>query len=938
MSQFLKLVAEDIYQRFSENIENVTVVFPSRRPEFYFYRYLSQIPQKEILAPKVMTLNELVGTWSELTLVSNLELIYRIYTIYEKHVGKTETFDQFYFWGELILSDFDEIDRSLADPAKVFALITQVKQIEEVFADEELAKIVGRFWETVYAGNETEIRKRFLNFWKALLPLYLDFNRHLSENGIAYQGKMAKTVLEGLKEGKIQISGSHYLFVGFDYLSNAEKSILSHLKSNGKALFYWDYDESFLDNKFEAGRFIREYLELFPSSLTASHFKNFQEKKNVAVLEVPGLSAVAQVSVNQSIGNQSPKNYEPDVTALVLADENLLLPTLSALPEIDNVNITLGWPVKYSNPATFIHHLLEIWTTSVKSGDSIKFSAKSLQKLGEHGWMSRNDSTFIAEQTFGKIYVDGTLFKNQENLHNLLFLDKEIIVRQLVRIVLKYIQHNNPANPPKSHQATIDEESAHHILLHFNQFANVVSRFGLKLELSTQIKLINKLLNSITVPFEGSPLSGIQITSLRETRCLDFRNVIIAGANEGIMPAGQNRLSHIPHSIRKAFGLSTVEDDINREAYYLYRLMERAQEISFVVNTDEQEMDKPEISRFVQQIVVEQKWNFAPPKSFGYQISTKFPKPISYPWNEMVQQYMLRFLDGGKQGLSPSAINTYIDCPLKFYFKFPCNLTEPQIDTEVMDSRIFGNLLHKTIEQLYAGYIGKIVEKHDFERIHKSKIVDQIVEEVAAEMHEINNQSGYNMLYKGIISEYVQHIVSVDMQTAPIHFIGLEQRVFGDITVATPQGEKKIFLKGTIDRVDRLGETVRVLDYKTGNPEVSVDQNLENVFDNTATSRKKEALQAILYATLWHDMNPGTELDNITTGLIISRKVMSEGFSLFRQSKSSNPCMTLADVSDVFEQNLKNVLSNMFDETAHFAQTDNESMCRFCSYTQICQR
>ncbi len=938
MPQFLKLVAEDIYARFANNLENITIVFPSKRPEYYFYRYLGQVAGKEILAPKILTFRELIESWSELTAVSNLELIYRLFPIYQKHVKNTETFDQFYFWGELILSDFDEIDRNLAEPEKVFALVTQIKQLEDVFTDPEVARIVGRFWETVYAGQETELKKRFLDFWKSLLPIYRDFNLHLSENGLAYEGKIWRQVARKWEDGEAPVPDKQFAFVGFDFLSKAEKAVLKSLRKNQKALFYWDYDESFLDTKYEAGKNINEYLGLFPSTLDSNKFRNFRTSKSVSTFDTPGLLAVAQASLTKTFENHEKNNTEPDVTALVLADENLLLPVLSSLPAIDNVNVTMGWPIKFSNPATLVMHLTELWLTATKSENEVKYAAKSLLKIAGHCWISASESQHIKHVCEKKIYVNASDFETHQTLSDLLNLKESTISIQLERILSKYFTCNAKENNSKEYQARIDEESVHHLKLHLNQYSNVVSMFNLRLEMSTQLKLINKLINTISVPFEGSPLSGVQITNLQETRCLDFSNVIIAGANEGVLPSTQNRISHIPFSIRKAFGLTTPDDNINREAYLLYRLMERAENVSFVTNTDEQEMDKPEVSRFVQQFKLEQTWDFRPQITHSYHISTKYPKPIAYPWDAKVREFMHRFCKPGQAGLSPSAINTYIDCPLKFYLKYPCQLTEPIIETEVMDNRVFGNLLHQTIEKLYKGFENNIAEKTDFETIMGSGMIEKAVNSVYENMHEINSQPGYNHLFKDIVTEYIKQIVKLDSENAPIHFLGLEKKITGHIEIETPQGSKTVNLKGTIDRIDNVNGTIRILDYKTGKPESSVDADLNNVFDASINQRKQEALQAFLYAMLYNQTLPLQQTTPIISGLIVSRKVSEKGIMYFYPLRNPKEKIYLADIVEIFRQKLTTVLSNMFDETKPFVQTENDQKCRICSFKEICQR
>ncbi|HOG19473.1 MAG TPA: hypothetical protein PKW37_03415, partial [Salinivirgaceae bacterium] len=674
MAQFLKLVAQDIYNKFKSNLEDKIVVLPSKRPEYYLYRYLSQVSSNEMLAPKVTTLNELVESWSNLITVSNLELIYHLFIVYKKHLPGSETFDDFYFWGEVILSDFNDIDKALAEPEEVFSLIKNIKQIEEIFDDKELASSIERFWKTFYSDENTKIKTCFLEFWKNLLPIYKDYNKYLTDRKIAYHGKSIKNALDNLSSGNVTLLNTDYIFVGFDYLTNAEKAILQFIKNNDKAHFYWDYDELYLDKKYEAGYHIRENLKLFPSALDKSNFENFDKSKSVDIQETPGMSSVAQLAINCATEKHLSDNSNPDFTAIVLADTNILQPMLSKLPKYNGINITTGWQVKYSSSASFTSIFLNLWTQQTNSKYQNRFSVELLQSLANSKGITQSDSTLITEKCKGKIFVDVDEFQSSAWLYKSLLIESETISSKLSNILKDYIAVCKESCEHETVQNSFDIESAQHIITHLNQFSNVIKSCDLQLDTNIQAKLIKRLINNLSVPFEGSPVSGIQITSIAETKCLDFENVIIAGANEGVIPSTSRQISHIPYSIRKSYDLTTFEDNINVTAYHMYRLMQRSKNITFIVNTDEQEIEKAEPTRFLQQFIAEQKWDFKPKKIYDFQIVSKLPQPIFFPWDEKVSAYMKEV---HAKGLSPTAINTYIDCPLKFYFMYPCELKEP---------------------------------------------------------------------------------------------------------------------------------------------------------------------------------------------------------------------------------------------------------------------
>jgi CRISPR/Cas system-associated exonuclease Cas4 (RecB family) len=934
MVQFLKLVAQDIYDKFKNNFEDKIVVLPSKRPEYYLYRYLSQISSNEILAPKVTTLNELVESWSNLITVSNLELVYHLYIVYKKHLPGSETFDDFYFWGEVLLSDFNDIDKALAKPEEIFSLIENIKQIEDTFDDKELANTIERFWKTFYSDENTEIKERFLEFWKNLLPIYKDYNKYLSEKGIAYHGKNIKNSLDNLKSGNVTLPNTDFIFVGFDYLTNAEKSILQFIKNSGKAQFYCDYDELYLDKKYEAGYHIRENLKLFPSALDKSNFENFERSKSVDIYETPGMSSVAQLAINCATEKHLSDNSNPDFTAIVLADTNILQPMLSKLPKYNGINITTGWPVKYSSSAAFASNFLNLWIQQTNSKNQKRFSVELLLSLANSKGITHNDSALITEKCKGKIFVDIDEFQSSSWLYKSLLFENETVSSKLSDILKNYIAVCKESCENKTVQNSFDIESAQHIITHLNQFSNVIKSFDIQLEINVQAKLIERLINNLSVPFEGSPVSGIQITSIAETKCLDFENVIIAGANEGMLPSTSRQISHIPYSIRKSYGLTTFEDNINITAYHVYRLMQRSKNITFIVNSDEQEIDKAEPTRFLQQFIAEQKWDFKPKRAHSFQIVSKLPQPTFFPWDEKVSAYMKEVQI---KGLSPTVINTYIDCPLKFYFKYPCNLEEPITIENVIDNRVFGNLLHKAIEDLYKGFIGKTISATHFDNLLKSKTIKERVEKVAANLEEFNIHSGYNKLLQEIVIEYITQIIEIDKLNAPIQIIDLEKKVKSSFQIFEGEKAKQIQLKGDIDRIDKVGDKTRILDYKTGNPSINIAKDLTNLFDSTRT-RNREALQTLIYAMLYSSYPNAPTPDDIKIGLIISRKITDNNFSFFHPNGQPNSPIHLSDIIEPFKENLKTVLENLFNENNRFDQTENSNTCVYCPYKQICQR
>ncbi|MDD2564950.1 MAG: PD-(D/E)XK nuclease family protein [Salinivirgaceae bacterium] len=934
MKTFLNLISDDLYARFGTALSEITVILPSRRPEYFFYRYLSQAAKQDILAPKVITLDELITDWSQLTIAGNLELIYHLYNVYKEVTHSDETFDQFFFWGELMLSDFGDIDKNLADPKKIFAHIKELKSIEEMFVDEDMNKLISNFWKSIYSEENSTIKERFLKFWENLLPVYTHYVAHLKKSNLAYKGMAYRNVCESIQNKTAKIPNCQYIVAGFDALSNSEIEILKHLQANNQVLFYWDYDESYLKEPYEAGRFMRENLQMFPSALSSSNFKNYSQKKNVIRAEVPGLSGIANIATEHAIAMDADTNLDPDNTALILVDQNLLFPTISALPKIENLNITLGWPVKHAEPASFLLHLLDVWQSMEHREAQNTIAVSVIRKLISHSWIAPELADKIIELCEGNLFVKTDVLKIDPLLNIILGRKEKDLTKTCIN-TLKHQQKQFHESPLKD--ATLESEVIYHLLNQFNQLSNVFAKFDIKLTVLTQIRLLKQIISNMSIPFEGSPLSGLQITNLTETRCLDFKNIIFAGINEGILPNNSVKISHIPHSIRKAFKLPTFENMVNQEAYYFYRSLQRAQNIVFISNTDEQEVEKIEESRFVKQIFLEQSWNFAKTQNYNYNLKIEYPSPISYGWSEKVEKYMSRYSVSEKHGISPSAINTYLDCPLKFYLKYPMQLKEPNITSETMDPRIFGNLVHLTLEQLYTPFLNKTVEAEKFKVLLGSNIVENAVEEVYQKSKDINADSGYNNLFKSIVIEYAKQIIAMDAENAPIKILGLEVPISGDITIKTSDGEKNIYIKGNIDRVDEHNGVIRILDYKTGNPEISVKANLENVFTDDKT-RRKEALQAFTYAWLYSMQASNEKTVPIQSGLIITRKAFKKEYPMFHISGMKDIPINFNDIEDLFIEKISELLSKIFDNKNKFEQTKSIESCKYCPYKQICQR
>lgn len=933
MPSFLKLVARDIYNRFGDNLSEITVILPTKRPEFYFYQYLSECSQKTLLAPKILSINDILSEWSGMTIADNFELTYRLYLAYRQVIKTDESFDKFLFWGNLILSDFNDIDCNLADPEKIFAHITHQHQLNDLFSDEQLLEPVKQFWGAIYDNNPTILKERFVYFWTKLLPIYNTFVSDLLKDNIAYRGLAYRKVVNETRQKTFKVPATPIAIIGFDYFNQTEIEIFKYLQSNVKTLFYWDYDVAYTHLNTEAGEYISRNKLQFPSALPDDYFNNYQNSKQVTIIDAPGLTAQAQAIAKQIEKLGALDNQNPDFTAVVLANKQLLLPTLNSFPPVNNLNITIGWPAVYSNTALFIQHLCDIWLHSSIYNNYTRYSTQIVKKILAHNWITPE-----IREVIENLYNEQPFFTIENEIPSP--FASQILPQQLnqpLNHIIELLQQklselSASDENMQRHIDKIEEEVVYKLLTIFVQLRNVYNRFSLTLENSTQVLLIQQIIRNTSVPFESAPLSGIQITGLPETCSLDFKNLIIAGANEGVLPSVSSGISYIPYSIRKAFNIPTFEHQINKAAYLTYRLMQRANNIFFIYNSEENEINNIEVSRFVQQLEIEQPWKFIR-QSFVYKHTTKPVKHLSFPWTPKVEEFMRQYANETTQYLSPSAINTYIDCPLKFYLQYCTGIKAPQTVESTIDSRVFGNILHKSIEMFYNSPKSSLLNKeiHAIDLKNRSKYLDTIINTIYEDIKEIDQKSGYNILYKDIVKEYLSQIIAIDTAYAPFTMLGSELHVKAQIEL--PQRNIQVTLGGTIDRIDMKNNTIRILDYKTGNPKAEISK-IDKIFI-PKLDRPKEALQAFLYACIFKKLNPAYRSCIFNAGLIVSRKVYKNGFLLFNDKKET---ISLENIETEFIEHLQNSLSQMFDSSIEFSQAENADNCKYCQYKQMCKR
>ncbi|MEE4198508.1 MAG: PD-(D/E)XK nuclease family protein [Bacteroidales bacterium] len=953
MNSFLKLVAQDIYSKTGENMEGLCLVFPSQRAGLYFKNYLSELTHNPIWAPKTITINELMQEIAGLTLADPVKLLFEVYQIYKQEKKSTETFDDFYFWGEMMLNDFDDIDKYLVNPEDLFKNLESLKSIQDQFTylSEKQIEAIRQFWSSFDPQKHSSHQQDFISIWKVLPAIYKKLNSRLKQSGIAYEGMIYRQVARAI-EGKETLHLSHgkYIFVGFNALNACEKKLFRHLQNNRQADFYWDYDQSYLDNPHhEAGFFLRDHIQTFkmPLSFTSQNtFDSLAGEKLIEIISVPGNVGQAKI-ISEQLKHQ-PENISrsPDQTAIVMADEDLLVPVLQSIPDsIENVNITMGYPVINTPIYSLLEHLIDLQKNAKKD----RFYHKNVLAILNHQYINHyfngeandlirfiqsNNRIMITNDELATCNFFGVLFSQIKNHQEIpeYFLTILHTIYQSLKPSEKEITFHTPA---------LEREYIYHIYLSINRVKEVVQEQQVDIRIDTYIRLIRKIIRNLRIPFTGEPLSGLQVMGILETRLLDFKNLFITSVNEGVFPKTEASLSFVPYNLRRGFGLPTIEHQDAIYAYYFYRLMQRAENITLIYNSNTDGLQTGEMSRFLYQIKYESPWQLKE-KSLGYSININQPRPIEIEKTQEVQQQLLTFLasSGESNYLSPSGLSIYLRCKLRFYFRYIAGLKEQDEVTEEIDAPMFGNILHETMDHLYRPLERKTVLPETLNEILKNdqRIRDSIEHAFTKDYFKNHHPdySGKNKIIREIIGKYVKQILRVDASIAPFDILSLEETYPIEIPVQVNGNPEKAKLGGKIDRVDRWNNAIRIIDYKTGKDDLQF-KNIEALFSENKNDQNSAVFQTLIYSKFYRDLKK-PELP-IIPGVYSVRKLFENHFEYNLYCKENKRSLVnYEEVADEFLGHLTRLVEEIFNPEIPFLQTEEVSHCEYCPYRKICHR
>ena len=933
MKYFLELVAENLIAQYGNNLSQLVLVFPNKRASLFLNRHLEHLLNGQVIwAPQYMTISELFLSLSDKTPADDTETICRLYNIYIHHTHSSETLDHFYSWGERLLSDFDDIDKNLSlkhKTSEVFCNIEDLKKLENnSYITKEQREELESFFNT--RKKKKGINNNFFTLWDHLNDIYEALNEELSAQGEAYEGALYRSVIKNLQNEEISCTKEvdKYVFIGLNVLDYVEHELLSWLYKKGKAQFFWDYDTFYVQEhpEYEAGTFIRQDLTDFPNSLPQDFFHNLtQEKEEFEVIQAPGenIQAYSVAEWLQPSEGHLNLDNQPN-TAIILCNEELTEPVLHSLPNITGkskngedlslkVNITKGFQLPHTPIYTEVDRLLTMAERS-KRNRSQEQILLLIQKLID--WYA---------------------------LKNLKFSQEE------------YKKETEKVDDDKQHQFTslLYTEAYYKVHTTLEHFLSLIRNRTLQVTIYTLHRLINQVLNKISIPFHGNPIDGIQVMGVLESRNLDFDNILLLSVNEGMIPKLESENSFIPYTLRRTFGLTSSEKKNAVYAYYFYRLLQRARKVRILYNITTS-VTAAEPSRFLQQLIVSRLYS-----NIRHKKLVDTPKTISFTEDSVTKPKNLFDIlnplintndkSAGRKMLSPSSLNNYIDCPLKFYYQRVAGLHIPDPAPDDIQANSFGKIFHGSAELLYKTMGEYDERKKKFlhpnlsSELIKSWIHPSKKPQLRAFIEQTYQKENItpNTLVTELVLSYLENLLLFDSKLNSLKLLALE-KYYGTQIEVNVNGEKRKFnIGGIIDRLDianytvneKIFNTTRIVDYKTSKSEQTA-KDVESIFNADARERPSYLFQTLLYTLAVKGRI--TDPDKYSAVLFYPHLAQKAGYDPWIKIGTEHLHSIPSEILERFNDNTKELLNELLDTSLTFDATPSESHCRFCDFKQFC--
>ncbi len=940
---FLDKVADYIFEHYSANLQALSVVLPNRRAGLFLQKKLAKKSDKPIWSPNFYSIEDFVFAKTALQPIPVLDLVFELYRVHrEIEGGKAQSFDRFSGWGQLLLKDFNDIDLYLKDAQYVFKYLSEAKAISLWNLDPE---------------NMSPMERDYLNFYGRLGDYYSGLQEQLSARNLAYQGMAYRKFADNIKA--LHTPGEQIIFAGFNALSPSEQQIFDFYEKSGNAAVLWDIDKYYFEDKNqEAGAFLRKQLQNSEAKDILWIEDNLRtDKKDVHIYGLSGNVSLAKMAGNilEELANKADVPLGEE-TAVVLANEQLILPMLYSLPEnIETFNITMSFPPRLSRVYDLMIGMIDLYTTCFDAAGkplkSPRYYHRNLENLFLHPLIQqyfeqtnaqiklqkaiadirRNNISYVAVESLPELFSDEE--QSFQNRMLELLSQKPADMVDLLSIILALLEELS-----RGKLSVLDAEFVYYYSNMSRRLNDLMQQYPYINEPATLKKLFISLSSAQGIPFSGEPLSGVQIMGMLETRNLDFEHLILLSANEGMLPKARVYQSFILPDIKRELGLPLPADNDSVFAYHFYRLMQRAGNIHILYNTQNETMGQGELSRYVKQM--EWEWREQNPnvkwehKHFHIPLSAdEYDTSIRFPKDEFALRQM-KYIAG--RGFSPSTLNVYKSCTLKFYFQRILGMYNEDSVEEVIEANTLGTVVHDVLEYFYTQIKGKTLTE-DFLKNMSQNYKAKLREVFQNVFKKGDIDFGYNRLLQEVAAKFIENYIEREQEMLKrgdtCTIIGLEEELERTLNIEVKGEEIAVKLKGKADRIDRLGNRIRVIDYKTGKVDLSdlrlyakTLDGLEKMF----SIKGEKSFQLMTYAWLYA---PKADAAFEMEAGISALKNHSKYMPLMFEEKDSR---ITEERFQLFEEGLEDLFSRMFGTEEDFEQTDNEQACTYCDYKFIC--
>ena len=915
-TSFLDKIAKVLIENYSEKLSTTTVVLPNKRAKIFLVEALKKQVSTNILSPEIISIEEFIQDIASIRNIDPIELLFEFYEVYLSITEKAhqQSFELFANWAKTLLQDFNEIDRYLLDPSHVLSYLKDIEDIKK--------------W-GIEVENKTQLLEKYIDFWKLLPNYYQSLYNHLLNKGIGYQGLIYREAVNNLNHFSDSIKEKQYVFAGFNALNAAEERIIQHLMASDQAAIYWDVDQAFLNDPYhDAGLFVRRFKSSW------KHYKSnpfewivddFSQSKNIQVIGTPKTIGQAKIagSIIETIINDNP-NTTLDKVAVVLGEENLLVPLLYSLPSsVGALNITMGYSSKNNPAQILIAKLFKMHTNALsRNAKSYVLYYKDVLDILTHplvepyaktstlvGVINQNNYTFITHHKLME------LNPNPSNLFLLLFQKWEngsMAVLETISNLLQTIKANLSND---NEEEKITKAFVYAIFKTINKLINYYSQHSHIDKIETLYAIYKQVIDLAEVSFEGEPLNGLQIMGVLESRVLDFETVIVTSMNEGKFPAGKSMNSFIPYDVKRELGLPTFKEKDAIYTYHFYHLLQRAKNIYLIYNTESEGLDAGEKSRFITQLEVEkQAKHTLSHEIYNAVLPETAYQPIVVPKSESV---MIRLKEIAEKGFSPSALTSYIRNPIDFYFQKILRISEVEEVEENIALNTLGTIIHETLEALYTPFIGKFLSENDI--LGCFKLLDaEVLKQFKLVYKEGEIKKGRNLLAFEVAKRNVSNFLKVELESIKngdaIKILHLEKGC--ERTLEHPSLPFPIKIAGKVDRIEERNGVIRIIDYKTGKVD-KPNVTLKSWKGLTEEIKNDKIIQILAYAFMYENEANGKPIE----AGIISFKNLKSGFLpfSFKENKEETAIINEEILSNYLEQMVL-LLIEILDEGKSFEE------------------